>query len=217
MKRRFLLVLCALFIVPAVSYGQFSFGVAPGLGFNSAYFGYRTSSKIVLYAGFQYLNGKYKFEENGQKYDYNLSRIVTYSDKEEFSGSLLIPDFGLKYFIKQHEKLQAYLSLTFTKPLISGKLVIDGKEAGDFKDAIKSLNKSMWGYELGFGVEYFMDESFSIGGEFGLRHLHAGYSDSHSEEIYNPSTGNNVSVEINDDIKLNGSPTFSKISLNYYF
>jgi opacity protein-like surface antigen len=217
MKTRLLLVVLAVFVTTPASFSQFVFGVSPGIGFNSAYFGFRSNNKIVPYFGIQYLNGKYKYEENGQRYDYDLSRIVTYSDKEEFSGNLIIPDIGVKYFIKQHDKLQAYLSLNITKPLITGKLKTDGVEDQDFNDAIKSLNKSMWGYEFGFGVEYFVDENFSIGGEFGLRHLHVGYSDSHAEEIYNPSTGNYVSVEIKNNIKLNGSPTFSKISLNYYF
>jgi len=215
MKTKLLLVLFTVLVLINKSYGQFSFGVSPGIGLNSAYFGYKINNKIVPYIGFQYLNAKFKFEESGEKYDWDLNQVVSYSEKNIFSGSLYIPNIGVKYFIKQHNKIKAYLSLNISKPLLSGNLKYDGEEDEDFKESIKNI--SMWGGEFGFGVEYFFDENFSIGGEFGLRYLHLKYNDTYESDLYNPNTGNYQDTEIKNDYRFNMSPTFSRISLNYYF
>jgi len=215
MKTKLLLVLFTVLVLINKSYGQFSFGVSPGIGLNSAYFGYKINNKIVPYIGFQYLNAKFKFEESGEKYDWDLNQVVSYSEKNIFSGSLYIPNIGVKYFIKQHNKIKAYLSLNISKPLLSGNLKYDGEEDEDFKESIKNI--SMWGGEFGFGVEYFFDENFSIGGEFGLRYLHLKYNDTYESDLYNPNTGNYQDTEIENDYRFNMSPTFSRISLNYYF
>jgi len=215
MKTKLLLVLFVALILINKSYGQFSFGVSPGIGLNSAYFGYKINNKIVPYIGFQYLNAKFKYEESGEKYDWDLNQVVSYSEKNEFSGSLYIPNIGVKYFMKQQTKIKAYLSLNISKPLLSGNLKYDGEEDEDFKESIKNI--SMWGGEFGFGVEYFFDENFSIGGEFGLRYLHLKYNDTYETDLYNPNTGNYQDTEIENDYRFNMSPTFSRISLNYYF
>ena len=215
MKTKLLLVLFTALVLINKSYGQFSFGVSPGIGLNSAYFGYKINNKIVPYIGFQYLNAKFKYEESGEKYDWDLNQVVSYSEKNVFSGSLYIPNIGVKYFIKQQNKIKAYLSLNISKPLLSGNLKYDGEEDEDFKESIKNI--SMWGGEFGFGVEYFFDENFSIGGEFGLRYLHLKYNDTYESDLYNPNTGNYQDTEIENDYRFNMSPTFSRISLNYYF
>jgi len=210
-----LLFFTLMMISISFSFGQFSFGVSPGIGLNSAYFGYKVDNKFVPYIGFQYLNAKFKYEESGQRYDWDLNQIMSYSETNEFSGSLYIPNIGIKYFVKQQNKIQAYLSLNLSKPLLSGKLKYDGEEDEDFKEDIKNI--SMWGGEFGFGVEYFFDENFSLGGEFGLRYIHLNYEESRDREIYNPDIGDYQNVKIEDNFKFNASPTFSKISLNYYF
>ncbi len=210
-----LLFFTLMMISISFSFGQFSFGVSPGIGLNSAYFGYKVDNKFVPYIGFQYLNAKFKYEESGQRYDWDLNQIMSYSETNEFSGSLYIPNIGIKYFVKQQNKIQAYLSLNLSKPLLCGKLKYDGEEDEDFKEDIKNI--SMWGGEFGFGVEYFFDENFSLGGEFGLRYIHLNYEESRDREIYNPDIGDYQNVKIEDNFKFNASPTFSKISLNYYF
>jgi len=215
MKRGLIITLILQISIFTLGYGQFSFGVSPGIGLNSSYFGYKVNNKFVPYVGLQYLNVSFKYEESGQKYDYDLNNIASYTDNEEFSGSLYIPNIGVKYFVKQQNKIQAYLSLNVSTPFVSGKLNSNGTEDTDFKDEIKNI--SMWGGEFGFGMEYFLDDNFSLGGEFGLRHIHFKYSDSRERSIYNPNTGTTEPVTIEDSYKLNTSPTFSKISLNYYF
>jgi hypothetical protein len=214
MRKGLFITLTMLLAGFTFSYGQFSFGVSPGIGLNSAYFGYKVDNKFVPYIGFQYLNASFKYEESGQRYDSDLSQVISYSDINKFSGSLYIPNLGLKYFVKQQNKLQVYITLNLSKPLLSGRLEYDGEVDEDFKEEIKNI--SIWGGEFGFGMEYFFDENFSLGGEFGLRYIHLKYKELREREIYNPEVGYQT-VEIEDNFKFNTSPTFTKISFNYYF
>ncbi len=210
-----ILSIALFFVTSSLSYGQAVFGVSPGIGLNSAYFGYKIGDKIVPYFGFQYLNANFSYEEKGKRYDYDLYRFVSYSEKDEFSGNLYIPNIGIKYFLKRHNNIQAYLSLNFSKPFLSGKYSYDGEEDETFNNGIKNI--SMYGGEFGFGVEYFFDENFSLGGAFGLRHLHLKYEANTDSYVYNPDSGDEVNVTIEEKFKFNMSPTFSQVSLNYYF
>ena len=192
MKTKLLLLLCAVLLITNEGFGQFAFGVSPGIGLNSAYFGYKINSKIVPYVSLQYLNANYKYEFDGE--DYN--------EEIDFKGNLLIPNIGVKYFFKQQNNLQAYLSLNFSKPIFSGKIDVDDNDfEDDFEEAIK--NTSIWGGEFGFGIEYFFDENFSLGGEFGIRHFNFKYNETDEGD--------------ETDVRININPTFSKITLNYYF
>jgi hypothetical protein len=215
MKTKLVTALFALIVLTAHSYCQLSFGISPGISLNSAYFGYKINNKIVPFIGFQYLNANFKYEESGVEYDWSTNQMVSYSDKSDFSGSLYIPNIGVKYFVKQRNKLQAYFSLCLSKPMLSGKLKTDGVDDDEFKDDIKHIK--MWGGELGFGVEYFFDDNFSIGGEFGLRYIHLKYDHTTQNAVFDPNLGAYVNKDIKDDYKFNMSPTYSKISLNYYF
>ena len=210
-----LLVSLALLVLATESFSQFSFGVSPGVGLNGAYFGYKIKNKIVPYIGFQYMSAKFKYEESGKRVDWDLFQVVSYTDKNEFSGSVTIPNIGVKYFVKQQNKLQAYVSLSYSKPMLNGKVIRNGVEDKDIKDEIKGIN--MWGSEIGFGVEYFFDENFSFGGEFGFRSFYLKYDNSYTTTIFDPNTGASINTKINTDLAFKMNPTFSKISLNYYF
>jgi opacity protein-like surface antigen len=215
MKTKLILIVLAIFFLSTKSYCQISFGVSPGIALNSAYFGYKVNEKLIPFIGFQYANAKFKLEESGEEFDYDLGRVVSYSNETTFSGSLYVPNIGAKYFIKQQNKINAYVTLCLSKPFLSGKLKNDGEVDEDFKEEIKKI--SMFGGEFGFGVEYFFDENFSIGGEFGLRYLHLKYKDTFDDEFYNPNTGDYQTTEIKDDFRYNVSPTYSKIAFNFYF
>ena len=204
MRKGLIITVILLMSSVSFSYGQYVFGVSPGIGLNTAYVGYNVDNRFVPFFGLQYLNARFKYEESGFE-----------SDEMTVSGSLLIPNIGLKYYVKQQNSLQAYLSLTLSKPILSGKMEYDGVEDKDFNDEIKKI--SMWGSEIGFGVEYFFDENFSLGGEFGLRYIHLKYDDSFRDEQYNPETDDYEVVNVENVYKLNISTTFSKISLNFYF
>lgn len=215
MKTKLSLLLVTFTVLSISTYGQFSFGVSPGLNLNSAYFGYAIKDKIVPYIGFQFLNGKYNTEETGERFDYDQNKVVTYSDKTELSGYILLPNLGVKYFFLQKNKIKTYLSLCISKPFISGKLKHDETDDEEFNRNINNIK--MWGGELGFGMEYFFDENFSLGGEFGFRHLNINLHDSYTTEFYNPNSDEFQETQINNNLKLNINPTFSKISLNFYF
>jgi len=208
-------VLCAAMALSNESYGQFAFGVSPGLGLNSAQFGYKIKDRIVPFIGFQYLTTKVAFEESGEIYDSDLNQLVPYSETNEFSGGIYIPNIGVKCFIKQHNKLQAYLSLSVSKPIVSGKMKYDGDEELSYGEDVEYY--SLWGGEFGFGIEYFFDENFSLGGEFGLRYLHVNYVQTRERPVYNPINREWEPSEIIYDYRYNLNPTFTKISLNYYF
>lgn len=215
MKIKLSVVFIAAFFTLCSTYGQFSFGVSPGIGLNSTYFGYKVNNKIVPFIGFQLLHGNFKYLESGEDFDYDLNQVIQYSDETKFKGNVYIPNIGVKYFIIQKESLQAYLSACISKPLLSGKLTYDGEEEEEFNDEIKNVR--LWGGEIGFGAEYFLDEHFSLGGEFGLRFLHAKYKTSYETDFYNPIIGDYQETTVDYDYKFNLNPTYSKIALNYYF
>lgn len=214
MKIKFVLSL-ALLVIATEGFSQFSFGVSPGISFNSAYFGYKINNKLVPFIGFQYVGVKLKLEESGRRFDFDINQIISYSERDEYSASIAVPNIGVKYFIKQQNKIHAYLLLSFSKPILNAKVTNNDIDDDDFKEDIKNI--SMWGSELGFGIEYFFDDNFSIGGEFGLRTFHFKSSTSRTSTIFDPNTGNTENVEIKNEYRFNLSPTYSRISLNFYF
>lgn len=215
MKIKLLFLLVAVAALTTESYGQISFGVSPGSGYNSAYFGYKIADRIVPFVGFQCIAAKFNIEQSGQEWDYELNKVVPYSGKIEFSGSLLVPNIGVKCFMTETNKIKTYLSLSLSKPILSAKLEIDGEQSEEFQEGIKNI--SMWGGEFGVGVEYFFDENFSVGGEFGLRYLNVKYHNTMEDDYYNPITNEYVDSESTFDLRYTMNPTYSKISLNYYF
>ncbi|HBX50038.1 MAG: hypothetical protein A2275_17755 [Bacteroidetes bacterium RIFOXYA12_FULL_35_11] len=195
---------------------QFHFNVSPGLQFNTANFGYKVNN-FVPYFGLQILNGSANLSEKGERYDPDRGGIVPYEDKYKFSGIIYIPTLGTKYFFKETNKLKLYGTISFTKFILSGKIEVsnDSDANDELQSEIKKMN--LWGGQLGFGTEYFFDNNFSVGGEFGLRLLRLKYKDTEEDLIYNPQTGNYVPSTTTNDYRFNLSPTYVRISFNYYF
>jgi len=198
MKTKLFFAFFMVVILTNQSYGQFAFGVSPGNEFKSAYLGYKVHAKIVPYIGLQYLNANFKMEQ--------IDIVEDATTNTEISGSLIIPNIGFKYFLKQKNKLQPFFSFKLSKPMVrSGKFKVgeDNEFLNNAKDVIK--NMGMWGAELGFGIEYFLDENFSVGGEYGLRYLrlHMKNDQPISDNFF--------------DISANMNRTFSRISINFYF
>lgn len=199
MKKRITLLVVLITIVTK-SFGQVTFSASPGTSLNSASFGYKINDKIIPHIGIQYLYGSFSL-----KTDKNTS--------DKVSAHVFMPTIGVKYFALQKNKIKGYLDLDITKPFIGGK--ISGTDSSDANQDYKKVldNIHMWGGQVGFGVEYFFDKNFSIGGEYGFRYFHLKYKDD------NNSNSNN---ESDDDESVSNygfiiSPTYSKISLNYYF
>lgn len=199
-----LLAVCVLFGLKG--YSQFAFGVSPGLSTNAAYFGLKMN-KVVPYIGFQ-------MAHIGVNTDYvdhyfNGTDFTNYEESYKLSANLYVPEIGVKFFAIEKNNLKGYFNLSLTKPMIRGKVEYDEEEAEEFGDMLKEIK--LWGGEFGFGAEYFFDDNFSIGGEFGIRYMHAKFEqkddyDYNGEPAYEKET-----------YKINLSPTYSKISLNFYF
>lgn len=209
MKKTVLLfVLCML--LGLKGYSQFSFGVAPGLSTNSAYFGYK-AGKVVPYVGFQYANINFKLNQTGM--EWSGTEVVPFSDEIKISGNLYVPTVGIKFFAIEQNKLKAYFNLSIAKPFIRAKAEENGAEVEDINDVLKKVK--LIGGEFGFGIEYFFDNNFSVGGEFGIRYMNGKYSDSYQQDVYN---GVDMQPEdFEDTYRIGLMPTYSKISLNFYF
>lgn len=219
MKKILFLSLIAILLFSNQSFSQFNFSVSLGFKLNSATFGYKIGN-ITPYASLQIMNGSSTFTESGKKYDYDENQIVSYEDNLKLNGNIFLPTIGLKYSFLTKDNLDAYGTVNLVKPIFSAKIETDDDEFNqEFEDEYDELKKAikLWGAEFAFGAEYHFDEHFSISGEFGLRHYKLKYNRTEEREIWNPDTGQEQSVDITTDFKASINPTFSKISLNFYF
>ncbi len=215
MKTKLALAVILISIFSAKSYSQIAFGVSPGLSFNSAYVGYKIADRIVPFVGFQYAGAKLS-SESTVKHSERLNGISMseeYSSDGEATVKLFLPSIGAKLFIAEKNNLKAFTNITLTKPIIKGNSKSDGETDEEFADQINAIK--LWGGELGVGAEYFFDENFSIGGEFGVRYIHLKFEDKNSESNYDYYSSYSYNTE--QKISLNVMPTYSKISLNFYF
>ncbi len=197
---------------------QFTFSVSPGIQINCAGFGIH-SGNFTYYAGIQFINASYEEERAGTNYIYNGSNYVKtpYDDIYKTSGTLYVPSLGTKYFFKTSNKLKMYGNalLTIMIPTYKIEDSNDPTANDNLKDRIK---KSLfYGGQLGFGTEYFFDDNFSVGGEFGIRLLHGVYQEEYTNQTYNPNTGNSEEVKTDYTYRFNVNPTYVKISFNFYF
>lgn len=197
----------------ATSFSQMTFSVSKGNSLSTATVGYKFKN-IVPFLGFQYYGTSTSISYSDQYYDYDSLGLVTNSYSDNLKASLILPSLGVKYFILEREKLKAYSSLSFTLPILS--LKSDDKEYNkQIKEELDKVN--IWGSELSFGVEYFFDEQFSVGGEFGLRYIHFDYADEREYTVIDQMTGEELKAKSSESINLNFKPTFTKVSLNFYF
>lgn len=199
MKKKLFAITILTFIITSNIYGQFTFSASPGVNLNGAYMGYKVNDKIIPHIGVQYLFGKL---------NYNYTDAENITDKYDLSLNVIIPTIGLKYLAFSKNKLSGYFNCDLSKPLLTGKLTESNKSNNDYKDALD--NVSIWGAQFGFGVEYFFDDNFSVGGEYGIRYYNLNYNDKNSGQKNNQESSYS-------DFGFILSPTYSKVSLNYYF
>ena len=215
-NKLFMIVVLAVITSPV--FGQFYFSASPGMSLNGASFGYKTG-KFVPYAGLQMLSAKFAVENNDFE-NPTLGVIEEHIIKTEVKANIIIPTIGAKYFIVESNKLKAYLDLSLSKPFLSAKVEltdngdpIDPEMTDQIEESVKDVK--LFGGEFGFGVEYFFDDNFSVGGEFGLRYLNGKFSQSNEDTYYDGNT--DVPVTYTTDVNLNLMPTYTKVSLNFYF
>jgi outer membrane protein W len=207
MKKNLILVALFLVFVSAPGFSQFTFTAAPGLNLNSASFGYKFN-KFVPYFGIQYcgISGSYSFDVN-----YTSTTVTDESEEAKFSGKIIMPSFGIKYFAIEKNKVKGYINATVAKPFLSAKLTVDGDDVKSVSDEVGKV--SLFGGSLGVGAEYFFDDNFSVGGEFGLQFVSGRYKDVYTSSNYEGHGTANIETVV----KAMAMPTYSKISLNFYF
>lgn len=169
------------------SFSQFTFGISPGLGIKSAYFGYKTNGRFLPYLSIQALNANISYNSNN-------------GDSDKLSGSLIVPTIGTKFYLQENQKLKPYFDLAISKPINTIK---------ENDENVLNENIKLFAGSIGFGTEYFLDPQFSVGGEFGLMYMHGKYKDSYYDDFYEKDTQETYKVSVN--------PTYAKISFNFYF
>ena len=214
MKKNIVLIAAMLLLASIPAFSQFSFGVAPGLNLNSAYFGYK-AGKVVPFVGIQYMGVSVNTLEEGTEWNYSTNSAEKFSDEMKIKGSIFMPSLGVKYFAVEKNKLKGYVLASFSKPFLNAKLTFNGEEADNVSEMVDKLK--LWGATFGVGTEYFFDDNFSVGGEFGLQILSGNFHDEYEDTYWNPNTSTDVVADFTDDVTVRFAPTYSKISLNFYF
>jgi len=210
-------VMLALLMVGATltSKAQVAFSVSPGLGLNSAYVGYSVNPKFIPFVSFQYLSFATDYSSSHTGWDYynNVPKVNTYVS--ELNARVLLPGLGVKYFLATQNKVKTYATASITMPIVMVKFKEDGVLNPDVEQTVKSI--SSLGSELGFGAEYYFDNNFSIGGEFGFRMLSGSLEENYDDEYYNPIKDEFVASQSKYTSKGNINPTYTKFTLNFYF
>ncbi|MBI1307745.1 MAG: hypothetical protein GC181_14170 [Bacteroidetes bacterium] len=214
MKLKTAITIAFLFAIVGTSNAQMTFFVSPGIGLNSAAFGYRVNDKLIPFIGLQMIGGNASYSESGERYDTDRGQVVDYNDESKYSLNFLMPTLGAKYFLMKKEKISSYGILSISKPIVTGKGETNGEADNEYKDALKNI-KAM-GLQIGYGCEYFFDEHFSIGGEFGLQFAHVNVTDMYDMDFYNPNTNQTVTTTITETYKVNLRPTYTRFTLNFY-
>ncbi len=212
----FSILFLSVYLMPSESRAQLYFSVSPGVQLNGASFGYKVG-KFVPFAGMQIMQGSSSMIVKGMEYDDNAGEILPYERKFELSGAVTIPTIGSKFFFMQTNKIKAYGTLAYTFYKLSAKIKdSDNPDLDDMLQHELERVRISGGY-AGVGAEYFFDDNFSLGGEFGFRPIHVSYKGEDNGVAYNPITGESKAVLTEYDYKFNMNPTYSRISLNYYF
>jgi hypothetical protein len=214
MKKKFVSIIVFAIFLSTTAFSQFSFSVGTGLNINNAYFGYK-AGKFVPFAGVQIYSASGMFKNTGTEWDYEDGAPVNYTDEIKMSGMIIMPELGVKYFAVEKNKLKGYLIAGVTKPFLNAKVSDNGEEVEEIQESLDKV--SLLGGFAGVGAEYFLDENFSIGGEFGMQMITGSYKDEYTDEYWNPATSQYIEADFVDDYRLNFAPTYAKISLNFYF
>lgn len=166
-----------------ISQGSALIGVGPTSSLHSFYVGHQFD-EIVPFIGLQFFSAT--VTEESPNY------------KDEYSALLFMPAIGAKFFALKKKDLKGYATVSGFLPIIDIRETYSNSPPPDIIDF------SSWGLEIGLGAEYFANNQFSIGGEFGFNRIYVKGTESTS------SGGTRTS-----GISLNA--IYTRISLNYYF
>lgn len=210
-------LLFAAFVLTLSANAQFTFTANPGLQLNGASFGYKVQ-KFVPYLNIQMIGAKGEILDYGKTNDINTGAIVDYNDSYKAKLNVILPTLGVRYYFMEVNKLKAYGNLNFSTVIASGKIEDSSDPSNSDDEDLQEIldNSKFFGSQLGFGTEYFFDDNFSLGGEFGLQMLRIKTADSYESTLFD-TNGNPVLVTNTTEFKGSLNPTYVKISLNFYF
>lgn len=206
MKLKLFLAAVAVSLFSYSGKAQLTFSVATGIGLNTAFVGYKTGHFMPFFS-LQGAIGRYHYYRKSADYDAN-DNVITRISEDDVRATIVLPSLGLRYMFNQANTVQTYLTASV------GKVFVLSNEE-DLKDELEG--SLALGSEMGFGAEYYFDEHFSIGAEFGLRYLMARYKDKGTETLYDPNSGEDVTVDTEYKESISVTPTYSKITLNFHF
>jgi len=209
------IILLITILINYCALSQVSFNLNMGKNSSNAQFGYMFK-KFNPYLAFQYASFGGTAVDSGKKEDPNTGVIVNFEDEYSAKISLLMPTLGLKYYILERNKLKAFANLFYAKPIIRAKLDInDPVIENDVESVIEDLKFNTIG--IGIGVEYYFDSNFSLGGEFGFMTTRIKSKIEYNQDLFDPNTGNFIPNTNTINFKGAFSPTFARVSLNFYF
>lgn len=219
-----------LVLSACVAFGGVAFGVNPIGPMPETYLGYKVGP-IVPYLSLSFINHSAHLNYYDESYDEWIDDTTHYEDEEEvtWKGSILAPTLGGK-FVMGTSDLKPFFRISGSMPfLLSLDATVDDPDYQEDIDTaltqIKDGLKPFFLLTAGAGVEYFLSENFSIGGEFNYRLLTGGweyeYYDEWVEEYIDPVTGDTLYFDHWDreEINLGGiiGGTCAGMWLNYYF
>jgi hypothetical protein len=171
------------------------FGVKPGMTIQSSYFGLEFT-RLQPFIGLDWVG------------------VAVTSDDNDVSASVFIPHLGTKLFLSNYGVEHTVAPYFLGDWFFSTASVNADQATGAVENAVKDVLE-FWGLGFGFGAEYFFSESFSVGGEYGVRYLHDKV-DEHSD-TYEYSPGYPSVQKVNNEFTLAFKVTYAVLSVNYHF
>jgi hypothetical protein len=157
-------VVALMMLIPTVaSSGVKVFSVQPSTSIQSANLGFQ-KGRLTPYIGLDLVMIDVDLKDNGHD--------------ESSSAVVMLPTLGARYALSNGD-LQPYLFGNVFKSLA---FLSSDNWYDDDEDLIEDL-LGLWGFDIGFGVDYPFSEHFSIAGQYGLRLVFAGAENRYDEEL----------------------------------
>ncbi|MBC8276813.1 MAG: hypothetical protein H8E46_01165 [FCB group bacterium] len=249
--KKFFIAMVVIVLFSSIVFGQYTFSVKPGAVINAAEFGFKTG-KFNPFIGLDaaWLSVEIS-ERDVSDYEYENYGWASYThhvsiSEYDFEGSalLLVPQIGLKYFLRDdysdgevcpYVKASVFVSIPFVsaewrhydKDVFYDEygMIIQQYESED-KDKLEGNEKdyiedilSVIGFNLAFGSEYYFSDKFSVGGEFGIKLFinPASISDSKTEYSESEYSYYRDTDSWENEFSTTFKLTQASVSLNYNF
>jgi hypothetical protein len=234
MKRVIVVCFIACLLVAGSGFAEptYVFGVKPGSTLSSAYFGMKMGRLVPMVGTDLVWLSASATETDEDYYTYNnhTHRSID-QDKLKGSAFLLIPHLGAKMYMSDMD-IRPYFfgSFFFSIPFANAEseeryeyweyegdeLTDHGVQTNteDLSNEDEDLLEDALGFvglSFGFGTEYFLSDSFSLGGEYGIRLIFGGAQRKETDEY------DDGSETLKDEATARVGLTYGVVTLNYHF